>query len=208
MLDFAYRVHTDLGHACRGATVNGQTATLDRPLDNSDQVEVVIDEQAPGPRRDWMEKELGFVHTDRARAKIVSYFRSLPESEKESLGRILLEQAVEMLDLVPLTPDQQSLIEREHGLAAGRFFSDLGCGQLSLFEVVAALIANDSGRHQPQLPGVNRSEGGASETTGYEIRAANRDGLLHDITQILQRLGLTLSATTGRVNEADHNQDH
>ena len=210
VLDFAYRVHTDLGHACRGATVNGQTATLDRPLENSDQVEVVIDEEAPGPRRDWMEKGLGFVHTDRARAKIVSYFRSLPDDEKEALGRTLLDQAIKMLELTELTVEQRSKLETEYGVEEGRFFIELGCGQLSLFDVLEGLVARDTSRHQPELPGVASDtlaaapsepiDGDASAR--FEICAANRDGLLHDITQTLQRLGLTLSATTGRVNEA------
>ena len=204
VLDFAYRVHTDIGHTCRGALVNGQTATLDRPLENSDQVEVIVDEDALGPRRDWLEKQLGFVYSDRARAKIVAYFRSLPEAEKEELGRTLLGQALTMLDLASVNEAQQIQIEQSHGLAPGSLYSELGCGHFGLFDLVGTLLARDDSAKQITLPGAVSATDSLElpRTVNYRIRAANRDGLLHDITQIVQRLGLTLSATTGRVNDA------
>ena len=72
-IDFAYRVHTELGHRCRGAKVNGRLVPLDCQLHNGDQVEVISAKRG-GPSRDWINPNMGYVATTRARGKIRTWF--------------------------------------------------------------------------------------------------------------------------------------
>ena len=90
-LDFAYRVHTDVGHRCVGSKVNGRIVTLDCALTNGDIVEIMTSKASPGPKRDW----LGIVRTSQARSKIRSWFNRERRGENLEKGREMLEQALE-----------------------------------------------------------------------------------------------------------------
>ena len=68
-VDFAYRVHTDLGHRCRGAKVDGQLLPLNTPLETGQQVEILT-AKTGGPSRDWLNPTQGYIHTKSARAKV------------------------------------------------------------------------------------------------------------------------------------------
>ncbi|MDA0977514.1 MAG: HD domain-containing protein, partial [Proteobacteria bacterium] len=72
-VDFAYRVHTEVGHKCRGAKINGRVVPLNTTLNPGDRVEIIVGEDAE-PRREWLHEHLGYVATSRARAKIQSWF--------------------------------------------------------------------------------------------------------------------------------------
>ena len=85
-VDFAYRLHTDLGHRCRGAKVNGALVPLNTPLQNGQTVEITTVKQG-GPSRDWLNAELGFLATSRARSKVRQWFTSLEEAETLAQGR-------------------------------------------------------------------------------------------------------------------------
>ena len=73
-IDFAYKIHTDLGHRISGAKVNGRLVSLDTPLENGDTVEVVAGKTGRGPSPDWLNKSRGYVATNSARQKIRSWF--------------------------------------------------------------------------------------------------------------------------------------
>jgi GTP pyrophosphokinase len=73
-LDFAYRIHTDVGHHCRGAKVNNRIVPLNYQLNNADQVEILTGKRE-APSRDWLNPALGYVNTARARAKIQHWFK-------------------------------------------------------------------------------------------------------------------------------------
>ena len=90
-LDFAYHVHTDLGHRCRGAKVNGRIVPLNQPLANGEVVEIITGKQA-APSRDWLSPEQGFLVSSRSRAKVRAWFRRLDESDHRSSGRESLER--------------------------------------------------------------------------------------------------------------------
>ncbi len=83
-IDFAYRVHTDLGHRCRGARVGGQLVPLNTPLTNGQQVEIVA-AKTGGPSRDWLSP--GFLVSQRARQKVKAWFAALQEEEMLASGR-------------------------------------------------------------------------------------------------------------------------
>jgi GTP pyrophosphokinase len=92
-IDFAYALHTDLGHRCRGAKVDGQIATLDRALASGQRVEIVA-AKAGGPSRDWLNPERGFVKSPRARAKIRQWFNARALAETVAAGRAIVEKAL------------------------------------------------------------------------------------------------------------------
>jgi GTP pyrophosphokinase len=90
-LDFAYQVHTGLGHRCRGAKIAGRIVPLNQPLANGDVVEIITGKQA-APSRDWLSPEPGFLVSPKSRAKVRAWFRRIDESQHRALGRETLER--------------------------------------------------------------------------------------------------------------------
>src|SRR4051812_46348739 len=90
-VDFAYALHSDLGHRCRGARVDGHIVTLDTPLQSGQKVEIVT-AKSGGPSRDWLNAERGFVKTVRARAKIRQWFNAKALAETVAAGRQVVEK--------------------------------------------------------------------------------------------------------------------
>jgi GTP pyrophosphokinase len=82
-LDFAYALHTELGHRCRGAKVDGQIITLQTPLATGQTIELLTIKQG-APSRDWLQPEIGYLKTNRARAKVRAYFNALEAEEKSA----------------------------------------------------------------------------------------------------------------------------
>lgn len=98
-LDFAFRIHTDIGYSCVGAKVNGRLVQLTTALENGDIVEIVTSRTARGPSRDWLNPALGYVATQHARTKIRQWFRRQQRSENINRGREELERELRRLSL-------------------------------------------------------------------------------------------------------------
>jgi GTP pyrophosphokinase len=90
-LDFAYHVHTDLGHRCRGAKINSRIVPLNQPLANGQVVEIITGKQL-APSRDWLSPDQGFLASARSRAKVRAWFRRIDEPEHRVSGRDSLER--------------------------------------------------------------------------------------------------------------------
>jgi GTP pyrophosphokinase len=95
-IDFAYRVHTDLGHRCRGARVNGHMVPLNTPLASGQRVEIVSVKQG-GPSRDWLNPAQGYLATSRARQKVKQWFTAQEEAETLAQGRSLVGRELQRL---------------------------------------------------------------------------------------------------------------
>ncbi|WP_298393106.1 bifunctional (p)ppGpp synthetase/guanosine-3',5'-bis(diphosphate) 3'-pyrophosphohydrolase [uncultured Azonexus sp.] len=93
-VDFAYRVHTDLGHRCRGAKVNGQLLPLNTPLETGQQVEILT-AKLGGPSRDWLNPALGYIHTKSARTKVRNWFSTLALEETLAEGRAVVAKELQ-----------------------------------------------------------------------------------------------------------------
>jgi GTP pyrophosphokinase len=93
-VDFAYRLHTDVGHHCRGAKVDGHLVPLNTRLDNGQTVEISVAKEG-GPSRDWLNAQLGYAVTSRARNKIKQYFSQLEEAELISRGRAFVTREMQ-----------------------------------------------------------------------------------------------------------------
>jgi len=98
-LDFAYRIHTELGHHCIGAKVNGRMVPLDYQLGNGDVVEILTTKRDKGPTRDWLSPHLGYIKTSHAREKIRQWFKKQERAENIEHGRELLEKELKQLGL-------------------------------------------------------------------------------------------------------------
>ena len=90
-LDFAYHVHTQVGHRCRGAKVNSRIVPLTYKVKNGDQVEIITGKN-PQPSRDWLSPQLGYLATTRSRTKVRSWFRQRDKDQNQRQGRELLER--------------------------------------------------------------------------------------------------------------------
>ncbi|TFY99363.1 bifunctional (p)ppGpp synthetase/guanosine-3',5'-bis(diphosphate) 3'-pyrophosphohydrolase [Ramlibacter henchirensis] len=93
-VDFAYTVHTNLGHRCRGARVDGAMVPLNTPLQNGQTVEIVATKEG-GPSRDWLNADLGFLASHRAKAKVRAWFNEQVRHETIARGRELVEKLLQ-----------------------------------------------------------------------------------------------------------------
>ncbi|MFN2582245.1 MAG: bifunctional (p)ppGpp synthetase/guanosine-3',5'-bis(diphosphate) 3'-pyrophosphohydrolase [Candidatus Dormibacteria bacterium] len=130
-VDFAYRIHTDVGHRCIGAKVNGRMVPLDHRLENGDIVEILTSKGAHGPSRDW----LGFVKTSSAREKIRSWFKKERREENIQKGREALDKEfrrLRQMALSSLKDDQLSQLATQHKFnAVDDFLAAVGYGDIS-----------------------------------------------------------------------------
>jgi RelA/SpoT family (p)ppGpp synthetase len=135
-IDFAYHVHTDIGHRCRGARVNGKLVPLYHELKTGDQV-VILTAKRGGPSRDWLNSNLGLVKTQRAKSKIRLWFKKEDYQQNESQGRILLERELQRLGIVETNFEKMA---RDLGFKTpDEMFVDLGTGDLSVSKVIREL---------------------------------------------------------------------
>ena len=104
-IDFAYHVHTDLGHRCRGAKVDGAIVPLNTPLQNGQQVEVLAAKQG-GPSRDWLNATLGFIKSHAARSKVRQWFNRQNFETDVTQGRTILDKELQRHGLTALNLDK------------------------------------------------------------------------------------------------------
>ncbi len=98
-VDFAYRIHTQVGHHCVGATVNGQMVPLDYKLQNGQVVKIKTSKTVTGPRRDWLQANAGYIKTASAREKVRQWFRRQERDENIAQGKDTLERELRRLGL-------------------------------------------------------------------------------------------------------------
>ncbi len=150
-LDFAYRVHTEIGHNCRGAKINGRIVPLTYSLQTGEQVEIITSKQG-SPSRDWLNPNLGYVTTSRARAKIVHWFKLQDRDQNVAAGKQLLERELARLALVGA--DFDKLAEKANLKTADDLFAALGAGDVRLAHAVnlaQQLLEPERGNEQLEL---------------------------------------------------------
>ncbi|MDU9410603.1 MULTISPECIES: GTP diphosphokinase [Pseudomonas] len=150
-LDFAYRVHTEIGHNCRGAKINGRIVPLTYSLQTGEQVEIITSKQG-SPSRDWLNPNLGYVTTSRARAKIVHWFKLQDRDQNVAAGKQLLERELARMALVGA--DFDKLAEKANLKTAEDLFAALGAGDVRLAHAVnlaQQLVEPERGNEQLEL---------------------------------------------------------
>jgi GTP pyrophosphokinase len=150
-LDFAYHIHTEVGHRCRGAKVNGRIVPLTYVLQTGEQVEILTSKDN-APRRDWLQANLGYLKGARARAKVQTWFRQQAREDNIAAGRNLLEKEFKRLALTSL--DYKAVAERVRSATVEDMYAAVGVGSLSASQVLHAAQALLTGDEQvePTLP--------------------------------------------------------
>ena len=143
-IDFAYRIHTDLGHRCIGGKVNGKLVPLYSQLSNGDTVEVLTSKVAQGPRLDWLNTNLGYANTANARQKIRQWFRKQERSANIQRGKELLTKELRRLSLKINEEEVATLLKFE---TVAELLASLGSGNISIAQVTTRLAAQ---QEQPQ----------------------------------------------------------
>jgi GTP pyrophosphokinase len=171
-IDFAYHVHTDIGHRCRGAKVNGKLVPLDYVLHTGEQV-VVLTAKRGGPSRDWLNPNLGLVRTQRARAKIRYWFKKQAQEQNITQGRELLDKELRRLGLKDVSLEQ--IAHRFEHKNLDELLVAIGCGDLPL-----ARIANHLMQDETDEDGLLFGSRLSTEATGQsdEITVVGLKGLL------------------------------
>jgi RelA/SpoT family (p)ppGpp synthetase len=136
-VDFAYSIHTEIGHRCRGAKVNGRLVSLNNPLNSGDQVEILTTKRG-GPSRDWLNPELGYVHTARARQKIRQWFRYQAREQNIERGRDLVDKELRRLSLEKVKLDQVARVF--HLDSTDEFMARVGTGDIQPSMIAAKLV--------------------------------------------------------------------
>jgi GTP pyrophosphokinase len=139
-VDFAYHLHTDVGHRCRGAKVDGAMVPLNTPLRNGQTVEITLAKPGSagfGPSRDWLNGQLGFLASPRARAKVRQWFNTLDLSETVAAGRALVEKSLQREGKTSVNLDE--LAVRLGFARTDELFAAVAKDEFSLRAVEAAL---------------------------------------------------------------------
>ncbi len=135
-LDFAYHIHSEVGHRCRGAKVNGVMVPLTYTLHNGEQAEILTAKQGT-PSRDWLNPHLGYLKSSHARARVRAWFREQDREHHIAAGRVMLER--ELRRLGAETASHTRLAERLHYPALEEFLAALGRGDVHSNALAQAL---------------------------------------------------------------------
>lgn len=150
-VDFAYRVHTEIGHRCRGARISGRIVPLNRRLQTGDQVEVMTAREER-PSRDWLNANLGFVYTSRARAKIAHWFKTQAREQNADAGKDMILKEFKRL---ALNTSDMDLVDIAKGLKFASeedMFAAVGAGDLRISQVInAAQVREEKAERDSQL---------------------------------------------------------
>lgn len=136
VLDFAYSVHTEVGHRCQGAKVNGRIVPLTQRLSTGNRVEILTGKH-PKPSRDWLNPRLGFIRGARARSKVRQWFRRESHDENLGQGKELVEAELKRMGLTPA--DLQDVPERFNFNSLDDLYAAVGNGDLTVSQVVHAV---------------------------------------------------------------------
>jgi GTP pyrophosphokinase len=136
VLDFAYHIHTEVGHRCRGAKINGRIVPLTQRVQTGERIEILTGKH-PRPSRDWLNPRLGYIRGARGRSKVRQWFRRESFDENLRQGRDLVESELKRIGLSGA--DLEGVADR---FSLGRnedVFAAVGCGDLTVGQVLHAV---------------------------------------------------------------------
>ncbi len=152
-LDFAYRIHTDLGNTCRGCRVDGKISPLNLPLKNGQTVQVLTSTYAK-PSREWLDPDLGFAHTTRAKSAVKRWFVTQGYDESLVVGKHILENELHRLGLSGYSHEE--LAQKFRLMESDKLYSSIGRGEINNSQIASAMgevgAAIVGSRQQTLLP--------------------------------------------------------
>jgi len=181
-LDFAYLVHTEVGHRCKGARVNGRIVPLTTQLNNGDRVEILTTKEA-NPSRDWMLPRLGYIKSARARAKVRQWFKQANHEENLAAGRHALEAELKRLDLEASKVTE--VISDFNFKSLDELHVAVGCGDLTASQVANAIERKVS-KHKSSSAGLPIHSASAQPSQSSDIRIDGVGQLMHQLARCCQ----------------------
>ena len=162
-VDFAYCVHTNLGHRCRGARVDGAMVPLNTPLKNGQTVEVTVVKEG-GPSRDWLNPELGYLASHRARSKVRAWFNALAMNETVAKGREAVEKLLQREGKTAINLD---VLATQLGFdSADALFEDVGKEEFSLRAIEQVLRPPEPPQFDADAPLLRKPRSGDNSSKG------------------------------------------
>ena len=149
-VDFAYRVHTEVGHRCRGAKVNGRIVPLNHALKTGDQIEILTSSEQR-PRRDWLNINLGYVTTSRARAKVAHWFKQQAKEQNAEAGRDMVEREMRRLALDIHQLNLKVIAQGLNFKLVEDMFAAIGAGDLRLSQLLNEAQKQTEPSHEEQM---------------------------------------------------------
>ena len=179
-IDFAYHIHTEIGNRCRGAKVNGRLVSLNHTLRSGDQIEIITANRG-GPSMDWLNPDLGYVHTTRARNKIRHWFRKLNRDKHIALGREVLERELKRIGVIDNMSFEHVAKLFDHTLVDD-FLSAVGAGDINASQIGNRVL--DEERKQHKFDDINdlvRPSRRNTKNGTHGLRISGTDGMLMNI---------------------------
>lgn len=165
-IDFAYQVHTDIGHRCRGAKVNGKLVSLDYQLKTGDKLEILTAKRG-GPSRDWLNSNLGLVKTTRAKSKIRQWFKKQARDKNMAQGKNAIEKELHRLGMLDVNLERLAK-EFDHKTVEDLYVS-IGNGDLSISRIVRHLTLGDKEAVPDEILPTPRSTPAVTEDTSVSV---------------------------------------
>lgn len=184
-LDFAYRVHTEIGHNCRGAKVNGRIVPLNYSLQTGEQVEIITSKHGT-PSRDWLNSNLGYITTSRSRAKIVHWYKLQDRDQNVAAGKTMLDRELTRLALSSV--DFEQLAEKASLKSAEDLFAGLGAGDLRLVQIINLAQQQVEPERDQQLELIARRPSGLKPGKRGDIQIQGVGNLLTQMAGCCQPL--------------------
>lgn len=175
-IDLAYSIHTELGHRCRGANINGKLVPLDTKLTTGDQVSIISSKRG-GPSRDWLNPNLEYTVTTRARGKIRAWLRKQNRDDNIQRGRQLLEKEMKRLSV---TDSFESIMKLFGYDKLDDFLARIGYGDINSQHIAQRLLDNERKAEQEEewSKGLTSEDGSQRRVAIGSFQVQGVDGLL------------------------------
>ncbi len=170
-LDFAYAIHSGLGHRTRGAKVDGKIAPLNQPLQSGQRIEILTVKEG-APTRDWMNPNLGYLHTSRARYRVRQWFRKQDFEENVAAGRAILER--EMVRGGSPNLPLEKLVQRYEQKGSEALYAAIGQGDITSGQIAGAILSLTSSPVKRKKGHHKTAVGGDAENREISIRGVGK----------------------------------
>lgn len=167
-LDFAYRIHTDIGHRCRGAKVNGRIVPLNTHLHTADKVEVLTGKRE-NPSRDWLSPALGYINTTRARSRVQNWFKLQARDDNIAAGQAMLDREFKRLAFLDLELDFELLATKLNMANLDDLYAAVGASDIGVESILKAAqrLLNLANPEESVIPFVAQASNQKEESDFY-----------------------------------------
>ena len=175
-IDFAYEVHTEMGHNINSAMINGLPISLNTEINNGDTVEIIKSNTSQGPKLDWLNTDLGFISTNKSMFKIRQWFKKEEKNKSIERGLAILKR---LQDRLKINKDLEEISEKLNYQSLDELASLIGSGSIN----TPTLVKNLSKFALQNAKNIT-----------IQVDAEDRVGLIRDITNIISNEGLNISS--------------